>query len=44
MKAFVENLMYLGYVNLLIKEANDEDCQSCARIEAQTIKEKGFCV
>ena len=44
MKAFVENLMYLGYVGLSIEEANDEDHQSCARIEAQTVKEKGFCV
>ena len=44
MKAFVENLMYLDYVNLLIKKINDEDCQSCARIEAQTIKKKGFYV
>ena len=42
MKAFVKNLMYLGYVSLLIKEANNEDCQSYARIKAQTVKEKGF--
>ena len=44
MKAFVENLMYPGYVSLSIKEANDEDHQSCARIKAQTVEEKGFCV
>ena len=44
MKAFVKNLMYLGYVSLLIKEVNDEDHQSCAKIKAQTIKEKGFYV
>ena len=44
MKAFVKNLMYLGYISLLIEEANDEDCQSCARIKAQTVEEKGFCV
>ena len=44
MKAFVKNLMYLSYVDLSIKEANDEDYQSCARIKAQTVKEKGFCV
>ena len=36
--------MYLDYVSLLIKEANNKDYQSYARIKAQTIKEKGFYV